>query len=84
MPVEIQFRSNPEGIVFVYSGTVTGQDIISVNEEIKDREECVYQLSDFRAIDGVKMSPKELHKIAIQDCSVPFHFKLEKMAIVGT
>jgi hypothetical protein len=83
MPVEVQIKTNPDGIVFVYSGTVTGQEIIDVNEEVKDLADCVYQLSDFRAIDGVRMSPKEMHKIAIQDCSIPLHYKLEKMAIVG-
>ncbi|MCG6976166.1 MAG: hypothetical protein LJE56_07105 [Acidiferrobacterales bacterium] len=83
MPFEIHQKTDPAGIVIVYTGIATGQDIIDANEKTMDCEACTYQLSDFTGIDGFKVSPKELHKIAIQDCSIPLHYKLEKMALVG-
>lgn len=83
MPAEILYKNNPEGLVFIYTGDVIGTDIISVNDKIADQQDCTYQISDFSGADSIKITPKELHRIAIQDCSIPHHYKLEKMAMVG-
>lgn len=83
MPAKIRYMKDPEGIVFTYTGDVTGADVIGVNDEIADQQGCTYQISDFSGATSIKITPKELHRIAIQDCSIPQHFKLEKMAIVG-
>ncbi|KPK54110.1 MAG: hypothetical protein AMS22_06395 [Thiotrichales bacterium SG8_50] len=83
MPVEVQFKENPAGVLLIYTETVTGNDIMRANEQIADCEECTYQLSDFSGVTSVKVSPAEMHRIAIQDCSIPSHYKLEKAAMVG-
>ncbi|MFV1997383.1 MAG: hypothetical protein ACC641_05160 [Acidiferrobacterales bacterium] len=83
MPVDIQYQTNPTGVVLVYSGDITGNDIINVNDEIAGCQDCVYQLSDFTAVAHLKISVKEMHRIAIQDCSIPPHYKLMKSALVG-
>ena len=83
MPVTIQYQDDPTGVVLLYTGIVTGDDIMRANDEIADCEECTYQLSDFSGATGVKVSPAEMHRIAIQDCSIPSHYKLEKAAMVG-
>jgi hypothetical protein len=83
MPAEILYRKDPEGLVFIYTGDVIGADIIGVNDKIADQKDCTYQISDFSRANSIKISPKELHRIAIQDCSIPEQYKLEKMAIIG-
>jgi len=83
MPVDIQYQSDPVGVVLVYSGDVTGKDIIGVNDKIAECQDCTYQLSDFTAVTHLKISVKEMHRIAIQDCSIPPHYKLMKSALVG-
>lgn len=83
MPVDIQYHSNPIGVVIVYSGVITGKDIIGVNEKIANCQDCIYQLSDFTEIESLSVSVKEMHRIAIQDCSIPPHYKLTNSALVG-
>lgn len=83
MPVDIQYHSNPIGVVILYTGAITGIDIIGVNDKIADCQDCIYQLSDFTAVESLNISVKEMHRIAIQDCSIPPYYKLTKSALVG-
>lgn len=84
MPVNVEYKTNPTGVILLYSGFITGIDIINVNNEIADCRDCVYQLSDFTSIEQLDISIKEMHRIAIQDCSIPPYYSLTKMALAGS
>lgn len=83
MPVDVQYLTDPTGVILVYTGVITGKDIIDVNDKLADCRDCVYQLSDFTTIERLNISIKEMHRIAIQDCSIPPYYALTKMALVG-
>lgn len=84
MPVKLQYESEPAGIVGVFSGIVTGKDLISINQEASECQECLFQLWDFTAVSSLTVSPKEVHQIALQDRLIPKNAKLSKVALVGS
>lgn len=83
MPIEIQYNSNPKGVIVVLSGTVGGQEIIAANAEVAQALDASFQLWDFSAVADLEISPEEMHKIAAQDGSIPEQAKLTKIAVVG-
>ena len=83
MPVTIIYTDEPYGVIGVFTGNVTGEDIVAFNNEVAGCKECKYQLTDYRAANSIQVTPKELHKIAIQDASIPQDYEISKMAMVG-
>lgn len=83
MTTELQYQDNPAGVTMVFYGDVTGKELIDANNRIADCKECTYQLTDFTGMKKLDISMEELHRVAIQDCTVPPDSKLKKLAIVG-
>lgn len=83
MPFTTTYTSDPAGVVATFTGQVTGKEVITHLEQIADKKELVYRLGDMRAVTDLEVSPSELHKMAILECSVPEDFQLRKLALVG-
>jgi len=83
MPFTTTYTTDPIGVIATFTGQVTGEEVIAHLEQIADKKDIVYRLGDMRAVKDYKVSPSEMHRMAILECSVPEDFKLRKLALVG-
>jgi hypothetical protein len=70
MPIELQYRDDETGVVFVCSGVVNGADFIEANEEIyapERLERLRYQLIDFSATERIEISSEQIREYAAMD-----------------
>lgn len=65
-------------------GVVTGRELIEVNDLISTEPHQRYQLWDFTDADYIAISFDEIHKLAIQDSSIPDESGLQAILVVGT
>ena len=83
MPIEAQVSQDRFGIVLNGSGVVTGEDLVDVNPTAAACASCRYQLWDFSNATRVVASADAVHRLAIQDSTIPEWSALEKIAVVG-
>jgi len=71
MPIQIKYRDNGLGVLFIGAGIVTGEDIINSNREIFSSAEKMknykYSLIDYLNISGFNVSNAEIQIIISQD-----------------
>lgn len=71
MPVRVEYLGDERGVLYKGEGFVTGNEIISAIEEAYSSEdkirEYIYQLNDYRNIDGFEASPDDIRRIAEMD-----------------
>lgn len=77
----------PHGVVWVYSGQVTAEEIESANREFygdprSDRTR--YQIIDTRQVDGVEWGDRSIKTTAAQDSGAERTLKNVKVAYVAT
>lgn len=72
------------GVVVRCDGNVTGRELIEVNDLVSTEQAYRYQLWDFSDADSIEVSFEEIHKLAIQDSSIPRDCDLQAVLIVGT
>lgn len=84
MPIEAKLSQDCVGIVLDCSGVVTGEELVDVNASAAACASCRYQLWDFSKATRVVASADAVHRLAIQDSSIPEWSALEKIAVVGT
>jgi hypothetical protein len=83
MPIVISYAKEPIGAISVYSGVITGGDVIAHLERLRACEQCTFRIADMRTVTQMSVSLPELHRIAILECSIPDEYKLRKLALVG-
>ena len=70
MPVQINFLDDGEGIKFVSSGIVTGEEVIEANKKIYTREKPLrmkYEIIDRTGCTEYRVSSKDVQIMADQD-----------------
>jgi hypothetical protein len=70
VPVTLRYRDEGRGVVLIASGTVTGAELLAVNDEIYAPERLSvleYQLTDFSQADAVEISGDEIRRLAAED-----------------
>jgi len=83
MTIHFQYETNPIGIYVTCAGIVTGEEIVTANEDVSKCVNCHYQLLDFTEAKKINISIEEMHKISIQDSFITESYRLEKIALVG-
>jgi hypothetical protein len=71
MSVSGVIEENGEGIVYVHSGTMSGKELPQKTREHYqnfDTTKLRYQIMDFRAVDRIEMSSKEIRETARLFC----------------
>jgi len=84
VPVEVKYLNGGKGVMFIASGFVTGEELITASKEIFSRdiaeEPYLYGLVDFNDVDGVNVSTAEVRRIADLDLRASKHIP---KAVVG-
>jgi len=83
MPIETTYTREPVGAISVYSGEISGSDVIAHLETLRACDQCSFRIADMRAVTRMSVSLPEMHRIAILECSIPDEFMLRKLALVG-
>jgi hypothetical protein len=71
MAIEVQYFDGGKGVLWKACGTLTGEDLLSANEEMFSRDLAAqpydYGLFDSTAVTDVKISADKMRENAIQD-----------------
>ncbi|MDQ8195137.1 hypothetical protein QEH59_11925 [Coraliomargarita sp. SDUM461004] len=85
MPYETKWQTH--GIIWTYSGTLTGEELLRSNFEIFGDErfdDIRYQVVDLTAVTEVKVTEKHMRKIAHLDMAAARSNPRVKVAVVTT
>jgi len=72
MSVDGVIERDGEGIVYIHSGTMSGEELTDRTREhyqTFDTEKLRYQIMDFRAVDRIEMSSKQIEETARLFCA---------------
>ncbi len=71
MPIELRYRDDDSGVVYICTGVVTAADFHKANEEVYSGESLDrlrYQLIDFTATEHLESSLEDTRKNAEIEC----------------
>lgn len=83
MAIELQYENDHTGVVVVCTGQVTGDEIMQTNDVINPDLELQYHIWDFSAVQNIKVSIKQIHRIAMQDNIIPMESRMTHAAFIG-
>ena len=72
MTIELRYRDNGKGVLFVCTGVVTASEIAEANKEIYSDERLQtlrYQLIDYSGVERIDLSSDEIRTLAAMDSS---------------
>jgi hypothetical protein len=77
----------PDGIIWTYSGTLTGDELLDSNFEIFGDarfDDIRYQIVDLSAVEEIKVTEKDMRRIAHLDMAAARSNPRVKVAVVST
>lgn len=86
MPHQTSTESNPAGVVIAFTGVVSGDEIIALNDRLASEESysrCHYQVWDFSKATRLDITIDELRGVSERDVAASAINPNVKIAIVG-